>query len=224
MSDIVALIRIVIADDHPMIRAGLQRMLSTEDILVIGEAETGREAVERVHELDPDIVLMDVRMPDMDGLSATQIIKSEAPRTSVIIISGQQNNDDLVRALDAGACGYLPKVISREPLIDAVRLVRGGGSFVDNQMLRDVLNEIRAGATAPDLGNGQALSPRERDVLALLAEGLTNKEIGHQMHFSAGYIKNIVQRIIEKLGVSDRTQAAVYAVRAGISTFQTPLQ
>lgn len=211
-------IRIVIADDHPMIRAGLMRMLSTDDILVVGEAETGNEAVERVHELDPDIVLMDVRMPDMDGLSATEVIKSEAPRTSVIIISGLQNRDDLVRALDVGACGYLPKVISREPLIDAVRLVRNGGSFVDNKMLREVLNEIRTGTTAaPDLSTSQSLSPRERDVLVLLAEGLTNKEIGHRMHFSAGYIKNIVQRIIEKLGVSDRTQAAVYAVRAGMT-------
>lgn len=218
--DAVGPIRVVVADDHPMIRAGLFRILQAHGIQVVGEASTGREAVERVRSLDPDIVMMDVQMPDMDGLAATEVIKHEAPRTSVIIVSGHQSKDDLVRALAVGACGYLPKVITQEALIDAVRLVRNGGSFVDNKLLREVLREIRTGseATTNDCQPAESLSPREREVLCMLAEGLTNKEIGQQLHYSVGYIKNIVQRIIEKLGVSDRTQAAVYAVRSGVTS------
>lgn len=211
-------IRVIVVDDHPVVRQGLCRMIESDAITVVGEAETGSQAVERARALDPDIVLMDVEMPDMDGITATRVLKKEASQVSVIIISGHHTRDDLRRALEAGACGYLPKVVSRETLIDTIRLVRSGGSIVHGELFRELLEDIRAGTCSHGgrQGSLDALSPRESDVLRLIARGLTNKEIGAQLNFSVGYVKNVVQRIIEKLQVSDRTQAAVMAVRQGL--------
>ena len=212
-------IRVLIADDHPMVRQGLRSMLNTKGIEVVGEAGDGKEAVERVRELKPDVVIMDVRMPDMDGLAATEVVKEEAPWTSVIIVTSYESKDYLRRAIEVGAAGYLLKGMSRDALIEAIKLVRGGGSLIDAKLLAELLQEMGVQGSrfegAPE-GALEALSPREQEVLQLLVRGLTNKEIATEMHYSLGTVKNVVQRVIEKLGVSDRTQAAVYAVRAGI--------
>ncbi|MBI2913273.1 MAG: response regulator [Chloroflexi bacterium] len=214
-------ITVLIADDHPMVREGLRAMLQEEGIEVIGEAANGADAVQRVQELDPAVVLMDVRMPDMDGLAATEVIKQTSPGTSVIVVTSYESKEYLRRAIEAGAAGYLLKGMSRDSLIEAIKLVKGGGSLVDARLLAELLREmgIQGGRFegAPE-GALEVLSPREQEVLRLLVEGLTNKEIAQQMHYSVGTVKNVVQRVIDKLGVSDRTQAAVYAVRAGIST------
>ena len=213
-------IRVLIADDHPMVRQGLRSMLNIKGIQVIGEATDGREAVELVRDLNPDVILMDVRMPDMDGLAATEIVKEEAPSTAVIIVTSYESKDYLRRAIEAGAAGYLLKGMSRDSLIEAIRLVRGGGSLVDAKLLAELLQEMGVSGSrfqGAEEGALEALSPRERQVLQLLIHGLTNKEIAQQMHYSVGTVKNVVQRVIEKLGVSDRTQAAVYAVRAGLN-------
>jgi RNA polymerase sigma factor (sigma-70 family) len=212
-------ITVLIADDHPMVREGLRSMLAVEGIEVIGEAATGAEAVERVQQLGPDVVLMDVRMPDLDGLAATEVIKESSPETSVIVITSYESKDYLRRAIQAGAAGYLLKGMSRESLIDAIRLVRGGGSLIDARLLSELLTEMGVQETRFKGAEGalEALTPREQEVLQLLVRGLTNKEIAAEMHYSVGTVKNAVQRVIEKLGVSDRTQAAVYAVRAGLS-------
>ena len=213
-------IRVVIADDHPVVREGLHIMLSRAGIACVGEAATGSEAVERVRELKPDVVLMDVRMPGMDGLEATAMVKQEAPSTPVIMITSHESKDYLRRAIEAGAAGYILKGMSRDALAEAIRLVRGGGSLIDTKLLAELLQDV--GVSESPLGRDsegslETLSPRERQVLQLLAAGLTNKEIAEQIHYSLGTVKNVVQRIIEKLGVSDRTQAAVLAAKAGLS-------
>ena len=214
-------IRVVIADDHPVVREGLRITFRRPGIAVVGEAATGSEAVERVRELRPDVVLMDIRMPDLDGLEATAIVKEEAPSTSVIIITSHESKDHLRRAIEAGAAGFILKGMSRDALIEAVKLVKGGGSIIDAKLLAVLLQEIgseeshRPGGSEGDL---EALSPREQEVLQQVAAGLTNKEIAEQIHCSVGTVKNVVQRIIEKLGVSDRTQAAVFAAKAGLLT------
>jgi len=214
-------ITVLIADDHPMVREGLRSMLDAEGIEVIGEAANGADAVQRVQELNPAVVLMDVRMPDMDGLAATEVIKQTSPGTSVIVVTSYESKEYLRRAIEAGAAGYLLKGMSRDSLIEAIKLVKGGGSLVDARLLAELLREMGIQGSrfegAPE-GTLEALSPREQQVLQLLVQGLTNKEIAQQMHYSVGTVKNVVQRVIEKLGVSDRTQAAVYAVRAGLST------
>ena len=213
-------IRVLIADDHAMVRDGLRSILSVDDIEIVGEAATGGEAVEAVQTLGPDLVLMDIRMPDMDGLAATEAIKQRSPDTSVIVVTSYESKEYLRRAIEAGAAGYLLKGTSRESFITAIRAVRNGGSLIDARLLGELLKDMGLEEKF-EHGAGdslQCLSPREREVLGLLVEGLTNKEIAQQMHYSVGTVKNVVQRVIEKLGVSDRTQAAVYAVRSGLPT------
>jgi RNA polymerase sigma factor (sigma-70 family) len=163
---------------------------------------------------------MDVRMPDMDGLAATEAVKREAPATSVIVLTAYESKEYLRRAIEAGAAGYMLKGMTRDSLVDAIRLVKVGGSLVDTRLLSELLREMGiVGSRIEGAAEGtlEALSPRERQVLQLLVQGLTNKEIAQQMHYSVGTVKNVVQRVIEKLGVSDRTQAAVCAVRAGLN-------
>ena len=213
-------ITVLIVDDHPMVREGLRSMLDAEGIEVIGEAASGTEAVGKVLQLTPDVVLMDVRMPDMDGLAATEAVKRQAPATSVIVLTAYESKEYLRRAIEAGAAGYILKGMTRDSLIDAIHLVRAGGSLVDTRLLGELLREMgirEARFEGAAEGTLEALSPRERQVLQLLVQGLTNKEIAQQMHYSVGTVKNVVQRVIEKLGVSDRTQAAVCAVRAGLN-------
>ncbi|MDO8616000.1 MAG: response regulator [Dehalococcoidia bacterium] len=211
-------IRVLIADDHAMVRDGLRSILSVDDIEIVGEAGTGAEAVEAVQTLEPDLVLMDIRMPDMDGLAATEAIKQCSPDTSVIVVTSYESKEYLRRAIEAGAAGYLLKGTPREGFITAIRAVRSGGSLIDARLLGELLHDMGLAEKFENaaLDSLQSLSPREREVLALLVEGLTNKEIAQQMHYSVGTVKNVVQRVIEKLGVSDRTQAAVYAVRSGL--------
>jgi PAS domain S-box-containing protein len=212
-------ITVLIADDHPMVREGLRSMLGADGIEIVGEATNGNEAVAAVQQFNPDVVLMDVRMPDMDGLTATEIVKERSPETSVIVITSYESKDYLRRAIEVGAAGYLLKGMPRESLIDAIRLVRGGGSLIDARLLSELLRELGVQGSRFQGAEGalEALTPREQEVLQLLVGGLTNKEIAVEMHYSVGTVKNVVQRVIEKLGVSDRTQAAVYAVRAGLN-------
>ncbi len=206
---------VIIADDHPMVREGLRAMLSCEDIEVIGEADTGREAIERVRELSPDVVLMDMRMPDMDGLDATEIIHKEHPETAILIVTIYDSTDYIQRALLAGASGYVLKGIPQSSMIDAIRLIRNGESLINRDMLRALLSDISSGDASSQL-TVRKLTPRERRVLELLAGGLSNKEIAQQMRYSVGTIKNVVAHVFDKLGVPDRTQAAILAAKAGM--------
>jgi DNA-binding NarL/FixJ family response regulator len=209
-------IRVLVVDDHDLARLGLIAILSSDsEIEIVGQAKTGREAIGTARETLPDVVLMDVRMPDMDGLEATRRIKAERPRAAVIIVTMHESQAYLREAVEAGAAGYLLKDVSRERLVEAVREVAGGGSFIEAQTLRrDVLSHVRAGAPSDA---ARSLTKRERDVLSLLAEGLSNRDIAQRLALSPETVKSHVAAILGKLDLSDRTQAAVYAVRNGLA-------
>jgi NarL family two-component system response regulator LiaR len=210
--------RVIIADDHELARVGLRTMLEPEaDLEVIGEAITGREAVELSRRLAPDLVLMDIRMPEMDGLVATRAIKAELPRTSILIVTLSEDPDYLLEALRVGAAGYVLKDASRREVVTAVHQVLSGESPLDPKLAAQLIRRL-ASQTPPKeqpAKHGDELTQRELDVLRLVAEGKTNAEIAQNLFVSVGTVKVHVERIIDKLGVSDRTQAAVRAVELG---------
>ncbi|HYU18475.1 MAG TPA: response regulator transcription factor [Chloroflexota bacterium] len=211
--------RLVIVDDHEVARAGLRSMLEREpDLEVVGEAVTGREAIALCRQLEPDVVLMDVRMPDVDGLSATQVIKARSPRTSVIVVTMHDNPDYLFEALKAGASGYILKDASQRELVRAVRQVIAGETLPrpgrTAELLRRLARKPRPAVAQPAAG----LTPRELEVLELVTLGLTNREIAGTLSCSPGTVKVHVEHIIAKLEVSDRTQAAVRAVELGLTS------
>lgn len=212
-------IKVVLADDHAIVREGIRALLDNTEVRVVGDAASGREAVQVVAATHPDVVLMDVQMPDMDGLAATKLIKQEYPKTAVIILTSFENKEYLREAILHGAAGYLLKGASQTQLVDAICLVMDGNTLLDTRMLNELLTESRvakalAGEQVP-AAIGQ-LSKRERQILQLIARGMTNKEIADTLGYSVGTIKNGIQEIIQTLGVSDRTQAAVAAMEAGL--------
>jgi DNA-binding NarL/FixJ family response regulator len=221
--------RIIIADDHELARLGLRTMLLPEpDLEVVGEAATGREAIDISRALQPDLVLMDIRMPDLDGLMATRAIKEELPRTSILIVTLSEDPDYLLEALRVGAAGFVLKDASRREVVAAVRQVLNGESPLDPKLAAQLIRRL-AGQTqatkeqgAPAGRHTDDLTQRELEVLRLVAEGKTNAEIAQQLFVSTGTVKVHVERIIDKLGVSDRTQAAVRAVELGYLTAHTP--
>jgi len=216
-------IKVLLVDDHPMVREGLQAMLATTpDIEVVAEASDGLEAVEKANEHQPHIVLMDLRMPNLDGLEATRRIKSQLTSTSVIVLTIYDNDAYVVDAVRAGAGGYLLKDASRDLLVHTIRAVNSGGMLIKTSLMREAMLST-VGATGDqskekhtDARALSGLTPRERDVLRLVIEGQSNKEIGRVLLISGDTVKKHVQTILSKLGVSDRTQAAVKAVRAGL--------
>ena len=213
------MISILVVDDQTIVREGLRSMLALEpDLKVVGEAENGEQAVRLVLRWVPQVVLMDVRMPGMDGLTALERIKSVSPRTSVIMVTLYDDPDYLLRAIAAGAAGYVLKDASREELVRAVRITAEGGAIIAPSMLPQLLRQVGQMMSAltpaiPACMPIEKLSDRELEVLRLVAEGCTNQEIAEKLIVSPTTIKTHVQNILQKLGVSDRTQAAVYAVR-----------
>ena len=205
-------IRLLIVDDHPVVRDGVRSMLAGDDIEVVGEAASGAEAGERVRDTAPDIVLLDMNLPDIDGLAVLQRVKTDAPRTAVLVFSMHDDPGLVRRAVDAGAAGYVLKGASRRELLSAIRAVAEGESVLDPSLLQAIL----AGAGTKGVDHGSDLTPVEIEVLDLVARGLTNREIGERLHWSVSTAKKYVQRILEKLDVSDRTQAAVVAFRRGL--------
>lgn len=214
--------RVLIADDHELSRLGLRTMLQPEaDLEVVAEAATGREAVDLTRQLEPDLVLMDIRMPDMDGLVATGKIKAELPRTSILIVTLSEDPDYLLEALRVGAAGYVLKDASRREVVDAMRQVLSGESPLDPKLAAQLIRRLATQTPAkeqPAAKHGDELTQRELDVLRLVAEGKTNAEIAQSLFVSVGTVKVHVERIINKLGVSDRTQAAVRGVELGYLT------
>lgn len=231
--------RLLIADDHELVRDGYQRMLSREpDLEVIGEASNGREAVELCRELDPDLVLMDVRMPEMDGLEATRKIKGELPTVSVLVVTTYENPDYLFEAVEAGAAGYVLKDAPKRQLIDAIRRTLNGESPLNQELAMQLISRFsrqtrepgdtpQAQAPVPQQHRGafatplQELTPRELEVLQLVAQGKNNPQIAQELVISRATAKTHVERIIRKLGVSDRTQAAICAIELGLVTSES---
>ncbi len=223
--------RILVADDHDLVRDGYQRMLSREpDLEVVGEASNGREAVEFCRKLRPDLVLMDVRMPEMDGLEATRRIKEELPTTSVLVVTTYDNPDYLFGAVEAGAAGYVLKDAPKRQLIDAVRRTLSGESPLNQELAMQLISRFTRESREPtvqldvpkhhsaDASPLEALTPRELEVLRLLAQGKSNPQIAEGLFISRATAKTHVARIIRKLGVSDRTQAALRAIEMGLVT------
>ena len=229
--------RILIADDHILVRDGYRLMLEREEGLeVVGEASNGREAVELCRKLGPDLVLMDVRMPEMDGLEATRAIKGESPTTSVLVVTTYDNPDYLFEAIEAGAAGYVLKDAPKGQLLNAVKRTLGGESPLNQELALQLISRFTREARGPDLlpappaagrrrGAGapapEALTPRELEVLQLLARGKSNPQIAQELVISRLTVKTHVERIIRKLEVSDRTQAALRAIELGLVTPET---
>jgi DNA-binding NarL/FixJ family response regulator len=211
-------ITLVIADDHPMVRAGLRSMLNAPRLRVIGEAGNGKEAVAMVLEKKPIVTLMDIRMPGMDGIQALQALKEAQSSTRVIMLTTYRSTTYLLRSLSAGAAGFVLKDISREELLAAIYAVASGVSKVDSQFLQSVLRTLEnaPGDQETPTETIESLTAREKDILRLMVEGLTNQAIGEALSLSPGTVKGYAHTILQKLGTNDRTQAAVKAIRLGL--------
>ena len=207
-------IRILIADDHEVVRSGLKSLVAATDIEVVAEASSGEEAIRLADEHKPDVVLLDIRMPDGDGLTALGRIRLEHPDMPVIMLSTYDNPTYIARAVALGASGYLLKGSSRERLFDAIHKVAKGESAWARDELRRVSGALATPRVSADIE--VPLTKRESEVLRQLAYGLTNKEIAQALGISYETVKEHVQHILRKVGVSDRTQAAVWAVRKGL--------
>lgn len=225
--------RLLIADDHALVREGMRAMLASEQNLeVVGEAENGREALELCRELRPDLILMDVRMPEMDGLAATREIKGEYPETGILILTTHESPEYLMDAIRAGASGYVLKDSTKQRLLDAVRRVISGESPVNQELAMQAIRHLtdenrgyaeplpeptekrREGALTEPLT--EPLTDREIEILRSLALGKTNRQVAKELLISLSTVKTHVQHVNIKLGVSDRTQAAVRAAELGL--------
>lgn len=212
------MIRVLLADDDRLIRSGLRALLDAEqDLVVVGEAADGREAVEKARELQPDVVLMDVRMPHLDGVEATRQIVAWPRRPRVLVLTTFDLDEVVDEALAAGADGFLLKRASPEQLIDGIRTVHSGDALVAPAVTRRLLITYAAGRPRDreQLRRAEQLTRRESDILTALAEGLSNAEIAQRVWLSPETVKTHVKSILLKLGVRDRTQAVVWAYRTG---------
>ncbi len=212
-------IRVVIADDHGIVRQGLRALLTRPGIEVVGEAENGNAAVELARELLPDVMLLDIRMKESDGLQALPQIKAVSPQTSVIMLTTYANPGYLARAISGGAAGYLSKETNPEQIVRAVRAAATGEELIDRTLLEAALAQaIDTSTPTPEPLEMpvEQLSDRELDVLRLIVNGLSNQTIAETLSISVPTVKTHVQHILQKLHVSDRTQAALLAVRQRI--------
>jgi DNA-binding NarL/FixJ family response regulator len=204
-------IKLLIADDHEVVRCGLKTLVNGTEIQVVAEVSTGEEAVKYTLENTPDVVLLDIRMPNGDGLTALGRIKLEKPEMPVLMLSTFDNPTYIARSVALGASGFLLKGCTRESLLNAIRTAAAGESAWTRDELRRVTGALATPRLAADVE--VPLTQRESEVLRQLAYGLTNKEIAQALHISYETVKEHVQHILRKIGVSDRTQAAVWAVR-----------
>lgn len=214
------MIRILLCDDQEIVTEGLQVILSTAPgIAVVGVAHDGLEALEVVQATQPDLVLMDLKMPSVNGIQATQQIRTRFPNVRVLVLTTYADDEWVVDAIRAGAAGYLLKETPREQLIAAIRGTAEGATYVDPNVAGKLFHWIAQPGVTPQAGSRTIavdLSSREREVLQLLADGLSNSEIAERIHLSRGTVQNYVSSILLKLEVTDRTQAAVIALRYGL--------
>ena len=214
-----AAVRVLLVDDDDLMRAGLRAVLSSDpSIEVAGEAATGRAAIERVRTLAPDLVLMDVRMPDLDGIAATREVLSVSSNVKVVILTTFEDDDYIFGALNAGASGFLLKRTSPEELLAAIHTVADGDSLLSPSVTRTVIDRV-SHQPLPDAGASRLLdelTPREREVLELLARGLSNSEIAAALVIEESTAKTHVKRVLVKLRLRDRIQAVIFAYETGI--------
>ncbi|MDB5303762.1 MAG: response regulator receiver [Phycisphaerales bacterium] len=201
------LVRVLCADDHPLVRKGIASIIGNEtDMRLVAEAGNGREAVEQFRIYKPDVTLMDLRMPEVDGISAARTIRAEAPDARIIALTSFDGDQEIYRALEAGVRGYILKEMVHTEVVRAIRLVHSGKRLMPAEVAE------RLGQYFPQV----ALTPREVEVIGLVAQGLANKEIAAKLGTAGGTIKMHVQNILEKLGASDRTHAVTIALQRGI--------
>ena len=212
-------VRVLLVDDDDLMRAGLKAVLSSDArVEVVGEAGSGRAAVERVRALRPDLVLMDVRMPDLDGIAATREIAAASPDVKVVILTTFEEDDYIFGALSAGASGFLLKRSGPEELLAAIQTVAAGDSLLSPSVTRTVIDRMARQPT-PEIGSSRlldTLTPREREVLVLLARGLSNGEIAAELVIEESTVKTHVKRILMKLRLRDRVQAVVFVYESGL--------
>ena len=212
-------IRVLIADDHSIVRRGIKALLATEkDMQVVGEAENGAEAIEKAASLKPDVVLMDLVMPQMDGIEATRRITTEQPGTKILVLTSFAADDKVFPAVKAGALGYLLKDSTPDQLLEAVRQVHRGEPSLEPSIARKVLQEL----SNPGQGKQtpEPLTERELDVLRLIAQGMSNKEIASKIFVAEWTVRSHVSNILGKLHLASRTQAALYALRSGLASLE----
>lgn len=207
-------IRLLIADDHEVIRTGLASLLAGSDIEIIAEAANGKEAIEKAEEVKPDVILLDIRMPDGDGLATLEKLRVKVPESRVVMLSTYDNPTYIARAVALGASDYVLKGSTREALIDTITAAAQGESPSRSGELRRVAGAMKIRQVIDD--DDVPLTQRETQVLRHVALGLSNKEIGRSLEISVETVKEHVQNILRKIAVSDRTQAAVWAVRKGL--------
>ncbi len=220
---LVGKIRLLIVDDHQVVREGLSSILTTRgDIEVVGMARDGREAVEKARQLSPDVVLMDISMPGMNGVEATRQIKKENPQTGIVVLSMYAEEEYIFDLVRAGAAGYLLKDADSSQIVNAIRAISRGESMIHPVVVSKILTEFSQLSDHPRVKVERQeqrkydLSDREITVLQLVAEGKTNKEIAKDLRISEKTIKNHIRNIFRKLSVSDRTKAAIHAVKEGL--------
>jgi two-component system, NarL family, response regulator len=204
-----SVIRVLVVDDHPVVRRGLVTMLEeASDILVVGQAGDGREALAVFRQQQPDVTLLDLRMPEMDGVATITAICAEFPAARIIVLTTYDSDEDIYQALRAGAKGYLLKDVEPDVLLDAIRIVIREQQYIPSKVAAKLVRRM----------NHPELSQRELEVLRLVAQGMSNLEIGVALNISEGTVKSNINRIFSKLGVKDRTQATITALKRGIAS------
>ena len=208
-------IKVLLVDDHALFRSGIKLLLQrNHDFEVIGEASDGIEGVKRAKALQPDVVLLDLHMPGISGLDAIKLIQEEVPACRIILLTVSEEGEDLTTALKNGAVGYLLKNIDADFFLDAIRRAMQGDSVISNEMTAKLVANLRRGHE-PIPSEISKLTPREGDILSQLASGLSNKEIARELNLAESTVKIHIQSILKKLGLSNRVQAAIYAVERG---------
>src|SRR6202166_2316858 len=215
-------IRILIADDHPIVRDGLRKLLLLEDDFeVVGEANDGCEGLERGMEFDPDVLLLDLRMPNLDGLWALQSLQQTNKRTKVIVLPASEDKNEFVQAMKLGCSGIVLKQTAPDLIVKSIRKVYGGEIWLDSHTTAAVMRQFSTGLEGSGSSGGKGrerspLSTREREIVALVAQGYKNKEMAEKMFISEQTVKNHLHNIFDKLGVSDRLELALYAIHKGL--------
>lgn len=216
-------IRVLLTDDHAVVRLGLKAYFSTlEDIIVVGEAADGFEALEKVQELKPDVVLIDLLMPGMDGVEATRRIKAESPATQVIVLTSYHDDEHIFPAIRAGALSYLLKNADPDELAEAIRRAYVQEAVINPRVATRLVKELRGGDMQAEANPFQALTERELEVLVQIAEGKNNAQIASQLFISEKTVKTHITNILGKLNLADRTQAAILAWQSGVVRKQEP--
>jgi two-component system nitrate/nitrite response regulator NarL len=206
-------VRILVADDHAIFRDGLRKLLEgAEDVQIIGEASNGNECVKMLARLKPDILLLDLRMPEKDGLGVLEEINFDTVQTRVIVLTAAEDDRDVVRAMRLGARGVVLKQSASDLLLKSIRKVHDGEIWLDNRMTAEVIDAFKKSAEAGQRREKPLLSDREKEIVQLVAQGFRNREIGEKLFISEQTVKNHLHNIFDKLGVSDRLELALYAI------------